>query len=840
MTEIIYGKIRVQFVQLDVVRIEYAKRGKFCDGNTFVVPERENLGAEVVYSQEENVVCFGDYALYLPENARSLAGVRLEKNGKKIYSYKKLLNSGELPAPEKTPEAFAIADNPRIQLPAWGYSYRRKKNNGYVVQENVQDIYLFLCGKDAKALRQAFVNVMGKSELVRLATLGSWNSKWYPYSDEEAKQLILEYEKRNVPLDNMVIDTDWRAASDRGIGYDVDTKLFPDMAGFLRWAHKQGVEIMFNDHPEPVEGASSAIDPIEVKYREEKLQSLLKLGLDTWWYDRNWHTKLISPVEGVNPEAIGIHLFEEVTKHFYQKKAKSKEIYRRPVIMANVDNIANGLYKGIKSSATHRASIQWTGDIYSEPSDLTQEVESLIKGGNNGITYINADCGGHQGNPDKEGFIRWMQFGVLSPVFRPHCTLHVARYREPWNYDEETLNIVREYNNLRYRLLPVLYQSAFHNYQTGEPMFRELYYDYPTEKKAANYEEYLLGKNLLVSPIGGAPFVALKQSHYTAPVKATFFDGIEWKGTPLKQTSYQQLNFSLNREQIEPEVPMDNFSAIFETKVCFDKDVVFGVRCDDLANVWVDGEQLFEDPVAFHGAITYTVCELKAGEEHEVRVQYYQGGNEAECSLQYYEKSDLGKGVYLPQGKWLNPFNGKIYTGGKTAYVECALNETPLFIRMGALIPLAYEAHNTRKQKWNKLVYDFYPCQQASDSGYLYEDDGETTAYKYGQFRTSAYKAGYCEESNAFCVTLNGAEGSFEGERACAEREITVKYHLLSGANKVKKVTVNGKEVEAKLAKANGEIYPLHTNASAPDGDTLLVTFTADVKADSEIKFYLA
>ena len=64
----------------------------------------------------------------------------------------------------------------------------------------------------------------------------------------------------------------------------------------------------------------SVFDPKEVRYREEKLQGLMELGLDTWWYDRNWHTKLNSPSKRVLPETFGLYLFEEITKHFYEKK----------------------------------------------------------------------------------------------------------------------------------------------------------------------------------------------------------------------------------------------------------------------------------------------------------------------------------------------------------------------------------------------------------------------------------------------------------------------------------------------------------------------------------------
>ena len=66
--------------------------------------------------------------------------------------------------------------------------------------------------------------------------------------------MILDHKEHNIPLDNMVIDTDWRKANDIGIGYDIATDLFPNMKRFFSFAHKNDVEIMFNDHPEPRSG----------------------------------------------------------------------------------------------------------------------------------------------------------------------------------------------------------------------------------------------------------------------------------------------------------------------------------------------------------------------------------------------------------------------------------------------------------------------------------------------------------------------------------------------------------------------------------------------------------
>ena len=835
--EVIAGNIRVQLLSEDIVRIEYGKDGVFCDENTFFIPNRTDYAETLVaYTEENGVLCFGEYELYIPENAKSLAGVKLEKNGKRVYIYKKQKNSGELPPLDKTPEVFAVSDTPRILIPEGGYSAERK--GVYRVEENVQDIYLLLCGKDFRKLRRLYVELTGRNELVRLSTFGGWNSKYYAYTEEEAKQLILDYENHNVPLDKMVIDTDWRAASDRGIGYDVNTKLFPDMKGFMDFAHAHGVEVMFNDHPEPVEGAESVFSSEEISYREEKLQSLMALGLDTWWYDRNWSTKLKSPSEGVNPETLGLYLFEDVTRHYYQKQAGNGEIYRRPVIMGNVDNIANGFYLGIASSASHRYSIQWTGDIASSEESLATEVETLIKAGNNCIPYVNADCGGHQGNPDKELFVRWIQFGTLSPVFRPHCTNTVTRTREPWVYDEEVLDIVREYNNLRYRLLPVIYKNAYNNYRTGEPIFKSLAYEYPNDRRAQKCKnEYMLGNDILVAP--GTAIQPVEKRNYTTPVKAVYYNGTELEGDPIAKAEYRMLAMNLNNTPPEQGVPVYNFSARFETKVRFDKDIALFLISDDGATVYIDGKKVHEDKT-MHSAMNFPLGEIEGEKEHEIVIEYFQAGDKASCMLYYGlpHKSDE-RNIYLPAGRWMDLFDGKVYAGGRTIRKAYGLREMPLFVRMGALIPLAYEAKNTKEQKWNRLVFDFYADKDSSDAGYLYEDDGETTAYKFGQYRKSKYEAVFDAGENAYVIKLHASEGSFGGDKCFGRREITVKFHCLKGAGTVQSVKLNGEAGTFTRFRRKASVFPLNTDVSAADSDIVAVTLSVDVTKENTVKFYL-
>ena len=834
MEQIIYGKLRVQLLSDDIIRIEVARKGKFCDENTFFIPDRaQYAGTQVAYSVEENVICFGEYELCLPERGNSLTGVRLEREGKRVYTYRKKPNFGELPPVRNTPEVFPVFDTPRILLPEGGYSVNRKGE--YVVDENAQDVYLILCRKDYKRLRRLYVELTGRCELVRLSTLGGWESKYYAYTEEEAKQLILDYERHNVPLDNMVIDTDWRDCKE-GWGYDINTKLFPDMKRFFDFAHEHGVEVMFNDHPEPVAGTTSVFDPAEIAYREEKLQSLLALGLDTWWYDRNWGTHLLSPSEKVYWETFGLYLFTEITRHFYEKKAGGKPC-RRPVIMGNVVNIANGGYQGIKDTASHRYSIQWTGDIFCDSNSLAREVASLVRAGANCIPYINADCGGHLGDPDKEQFIRWMQFGTLSPVFRPHCTNVVKRTRDPWVYDEETLSIVREYNNLRYRLLPVLYRAAYESYAEGTPICRPLVWNYPRDRRATTQRSYMIGEDILVQPVAGIPpSDAIPKKNYLTPVKATYFAGREWKGAPIAQAKYRTLNMVLERTSPEKGVPLNDFSVRFETTVQFAGDTQLFLCVDDGATVWIDGEKVLEDNT-LHSAMTFALKKVSGGIPHTVCVDYFQADGEACCKLQSGVLSDDdSNAVYLPAGRWLDVFDGKIYMGGRTIGKQYGIREMPLFVRLGAVIPLAYEARNTKAQKWDRLVFDCYPDKNSTDRGYLYEDDGETLAYKSGEFRTSAYEAYFDSAENAFVLTLFAAKGTFHGERAFGEREVGVKLHCLNRS--VARITVNGKETAFECSPKERTAFPLSAGKTAPDGDVAFAVFRADVTEEYIVKAY--
>lgn len=97
MEQLILENIRIQLLSEKIIRLECAENGRFCDENTFFIPGKSDYQkTTVAHFRKENVICFGEYELYIPENDKSLSGASLKKNGKQVYTYKKLANTGEL------------------------------------------------------------------------------------------------------------------------------------------------------------------------------------------------------------------------------------------------------------------------------------------------------------------------------------------------------------------------------------------------------------------------------------------------------------------------------------------------------------------------------------------------------------------------------------------------------------------------------------------------------------------------------------------------------------------------------------------------------------------------
>ena len=150
---------------------------------------------------------------------------------------------------------------------------------------------------------------------------------------------------------------------------------------------------------------------------------------------------------------------------------------------------------------SHRYPIGFSGDSFSTFPTLAFQPYFTATAANVGFGYWGHDLGGHQhGNNNPELYLRWMQYGVFSPLFRTHATNDPKIEMRIWKYPNfpDLLQTVK----LRYELMPYIYTAARESYDTGISICRPLYYDYPEVNNAYRYEdEYMFGDEILVAPV---------------------------------------------------------------------------------------------------------------------------------------------------------------------------------------------------------------------------------------------------------------------------------------------------------------------------------------------------
>jgi alpha-glucosidase len=132
---------------------------------------------------------------------------------------------------------------------------------------------------------------------------------------------------------------------------------------------------------------------------------------------------------------------------------------------------------------------------------LRLTVATVVGLGLSGIPYSGPDIGGFQGNPSAELYLRWFQMSTFLTFCRTHSSNNVE-HRTPWTYGEPVLSIIRQFLQLRYRLLPYFYTLAWEASQKGYPPVRPVFWSNTDDPALWGVDDaFFLGDALLVCPI---------------------------------------------------------------------------------------------------------------------------------------------------------------------------------------------------------------------------------------------------------------------------------------------------------------------------------------------------
>lgn len=729
-----------------------------------------------------------------------------------------------IPNPNDNVQAWAIADTPRYvpALPGdpWGGGYnvapQGTPNNGWDLDNNSQDVYVFLPAGNGRQLRSDYIALTGRTDLIPLYALGGWDSRYYPYTQQEALDKIDMYRAKNIPLDVFVVDTDWRVGASHG--YGVNTTLFPDMQQFISDAHQKDVRIVFNDHPEP---QANVLDYTEVKYRNDGLRSLFDIGLDVWWYDRNWHTAIIPPA-GLNKEVFGMYLYHWVTQDYYPD--------RRPLIMANVDGIDNGLLNRAPDIAAHRYNLQWTGDTTHDDASLQREVRNAVYTGvYQPFAYTSTDLGGHMGTPTVEQYCRWVQFGAMSPIFRLHCTAGITR--DPWAYADPAEEVVRDYVQMRMRLLPVFYAAARDNYDTGEPILKRCDLNYPGFSEAQSDYQYLVGNDILVAPVLNSARQAVGADWLTDAAGADgltgeYYAGKTLSGSPAITRTDANVDFNWAGGNPGGGLSNDGFSVRWTGNITINAghDVKLGLAADDGCRLWINGELVIDKWADQAEATHWTAAAYQDDQTYSVKIEYYEATGQAVCRLLYENANDstVQRQLWIPPGTWINAWTGQAVSGPAMHTASVSMTQMPMFVKQGSIIPLAPDMKHTGEKAWDPITLDVYPSVNQTAAADLYEDDGVSNDYKSAGYRSTALEASTSDIAKTVSVTISPAQGSYAG--ALSDRAWVLRLRTPAGwPQQPKRVTVDGTVTPFTMIARDPDAMPFAAAGGSADAQIIQI-----------------
>lgn len=397
---------------------------------------------------------------------------------------------------------FLLDDDPTIP-----WVKKRKEKKG------AQDLYFLGYGSDYKGALKDFTVLSGKIPIPPRYAFGYWWSRWWAYSEHEVRDLIDNFESYGIPVEVLVIDMDWHYTDEEHggwTGWTWNRRLFPEPEKFLNYLRDRNLKITLNLHPAsgvkkfeaayPEIAKMNGIDPkteqdipwvssdrtfINSMF-EHILDPMTKEGVSFWWLD--WQQGLYdSKVDSLSNTWWLNHTF-------FNKMKNTQE--ERPIIFHRWGGLGN-----------HRYQLGFSGDSYTTWETLKYMPYFTSTASNVGYGYWGHDIGGFRALPgdstiDLELYTRFFQFGAYSPIMRTHSDKKIHLNKEPWNFDRETLNLIRDAVKIRYRNVPYIYSMARKAYDDGVSICRPMYYDYPDSKEAYDYkDQYMFGDQMIVAPV---------------------------------------------------------------------------------------------------------------------------------------------------------------------------------------------------------------------------------------------------------------------------------------------------------------------------------------------------
>jgi alpha-glucosidase (family GH31 glycosyl hydrolase) len=410
--------------------------------------------------------------------------------------------------------------------------------------------YQVIAADNWKNLSENMTALLGHQPLPARWTLGNFASRFGYHSEQEARAVVSAFQKEQIPLDAIIFDLYWFGKDIQGTLGNLDfyRDSFPNGEQMIADFRSQNIKTILITEP--------FILTTSKKWPEADRYKLL--GTDTlgnsYRYDfyfgntglidlykteaRTWFWEIYKKLHGYGVAGFWGDLGEP---EVHPTKLKHGDKWADEVHNIYGHDWARLLYEGYRndfpterpfilmragySGSQKYGMVPWSGDVNRTWGGLKPQMEISMQMGLQGLAYMHSDLGGFAGaNNDPELYVRWLQYGVFQPIFRPHAQQEVAS--EAVFKDAKTKLLAKSAIELRYQLLPYNYSLAYENHQKGTPLMRPIFMEFPAALWSfTESETYMWGRAFLVHAITDS-MKSSKELTYKTPLpkSASWFD----------------------------------------------------------------------------------------------------------------------------------------------------------------------------------------------------------------------------------------------------------------------------------------------------------------------------
>jgi len=405
----------------------------------------------------------------------------------------------------------------RWEVGSWSYTA-----GSCLVEAPHLDLFLFT-GESLAALIGIYTRLTGRPALPPRWALGTWISRCAFANAEEAEAAMQGFREREIPADVVHLDPTWLrgdwapAIGRKACNFVWNDRDFPDHTARLHewseagWATSCWINPCLPEETPIYREAQTAGYLVRdesgapIRPEDDRPVGLIDFthpAARDWW--KRKLRELFEAGIWVTKPADGDHVPEHARFHDGSTGEAMHNLYLQLYAQASYEatHEARGealIWRKAGTIGSQRYPGTWAGDTQVSWEAFRCCLRGGLSAGLSGEAWWASDIGGYRvGKPSPELYIRWAQFGFFSGLTR----FHGDSPREPWEYGEEAVEVVKRYARLRYSLIPYLLACGHESATRGLPLMRHMHLEFP-EDPGTEYldDQYMLGPDLLVAPV---------------------------------------------------------------------------------------------------------------------------------------------------------------------------------------------------------------------------------------------------------------------------------------------------------------------------------------------------